>query len=298
MKFGIVEVGSTVTKSYLFDNDNIKDLGSKCIPFKTNYKLNNKILDDDINSLNDFISELRKEVEYIYVFGTSIFRNISNKELVSFKERLKDGIFRVVSANEENLYTVKGVLANNDYTGDMVVAIGGGGSTEIAFVQNKKIVKMTNLNFGAIDITEKFPELKENKVKASFDQIFNYTYDLVGALDFNADVMVLAGGNYIYFYETCNYEMQSNTLYSDENQKYMLDIKTANKYDRDILNESLDDIKEKCPDNTAWWDGARGMRFCMNAIANKTGAKYIIPTKINMLLGLINEIKEKRSMFQ
>lgn len=298
MKVGIVEVGSTVTKAYIFDNDNIKDFGSKCIPFKTNYKLNNKIMDDDINNLNTFISELRRKVDDIYVFGTSIFRNISNKELDDFKEKLKDVNFRVVSAKEENLYTVKGVLANNDYTGDIVVAIGGGGSTEIALVQSKEIVKMINLDFGAIDITEKFPELKDNKVKTSFDKMFNYTYDLVKDLDFNANVMVLAGGDYLYFYETCCYEMQNNTLYSDENQKYMLDIETANKYDRWILNESLDAIKEKCPDNTAWWDGARGMRFCMNAIARKTNAKYIIPTRINMLYGLIDEIKEKRSMFQ
>lgn len=50
--------------------------------------------------------------------------------------------------------------------------------------------------------------------------------------------------------------------------------------DQDILTKSLDKIKEKCPDNIAWWDGARGMRFCINAVARNINAKYIVPTRI------------------
>lgn len=97
--------------------------------------------------------------------------------------------------------------------------------------------------------------------------------------------------DYIYFYKTIKYKRGKNFLYEDKNQLYLLDFNTADKYDRDILNKSLEKIKEENSDNAGWWNGARGMRFCMNAVARKLNAKYIIPTKINMIIGIANEIK-------
>lgn len=298
MNFGILEIGSTNTKAYIYKDNELINLGTKYIPFKTNYAVHNKLLESDVTTLLEFIESIKDKVDNIYAYGTSIFRKLSAEELENFKQLLMEKFnisFKVVSAEEENEYTVKGVLANNNYDKDMVVIIGGGGSTEVAYVKNREIMKKVSLDFGAMDITEKYPELKDDKVETSFDDMLSYTLSLIGDLDMQSDIAVLAGGDYIYFYETVGYEMKKNNLYTDVNQPYLLDFNKADEYDKDILTKSLDEIKERCKDNTGWWNGARGMRFCMNAVARNVKAKYIIPTRINMLIGISNEIKERLS---
>lgn len=295
MKFGIIEIGSTNTKAYIYNDGKLTDFGLKHIEFKNNYNINNSLQKGDIDLLINFINDIKAQVDDIYAFGTSIFRKISSQEKDVFTNILNklDVKFKVVSANEESEYTVKGVIEKIDYCGKMAVVIGGGGSTEIAIINNKKIIKKINLDFGAIDITNKFPELKNNIVKAGFDEMLKYATDLIGNFNDNADVLVLAGGDYIYFYQKAGYKMNENTIYQDDNQPYLLDFDTMNGYDVDILSKSLDDIKEQNSDNSGWWDGARGMRFCMNAVARELKTKYIIPTKINMLIGLAVEISKK-----
>lgn len=295
MKFGIIEIGSTNTKAFIYDNGDLNDLGTRYIAFKNNYNINNCLLENDIDTLYNFIKEIKKEVKEIYAFGTSIFRKISEYEQIDFTKKLKeifDVDFKIVSADEESYYTVSGVINNIDYNKKMAVVIGGGGSTEVAIIENKQIVNKVNLDFGAMDITDAYPELKEDIVKTDFNEIINYTIGLIDTLNDQADILVLAGGDYIYFYEKAKYEMQDNFIYVDINQPYLLDYDTLNKYDKDILIKSLDKIKEENIDNQNWWNGARGMRFCMNAVAIKLQSKYIVPTRINMIMGLVDEIKK------
>lgn len=298
MKFGIIEIGSTNTKTYIYDNGELINLGNTFIAFKNNFNINNKhLLPSDIEKLDNLITELKKDVDEIYAFGTSIFRKLEDNERDEFIKRMKDTHnidFKVVTANEESKYTVDGVIGNIDYNKKMAVVIGGGGSTEIAIIENKEITRKINLDFGAMDIVDAFPDLKDDITTTSFDEMINHTLDLIEDIDDDVDTLVLAGGDYIYFYETVGYEVQPNTLYEDKNQPYMLDFKTADEYDHDILTKSMDAIKAKCPGKEDWWYGARGMRFCMNAVARKLNVKYIIPTRINMLIGLANEIKKQK----
>ena len=293
--FAILEVGSTNTKCYIYKNNKLNNYGQKHIAFKDNYVTNKTLLESDIQTLYDYITEIKKETDTIYAFGTSIFRKLTQEELTLFTNNIETNLninFKVVTADEESLYTVKGVINNIDYNKKMAVVIGGGGSTELAIIDNKKIIKEINLDFGAMDITASFPDLKEDITTTKFNTILNHTLNLIPEIDDNVEALVLAGGDYIYFYENANYEMEENFLYQDNNQTYLLTIEKANEYDKDILNKSLYEIKSRCAGNENWWDGARGMRFCMNAVAKKLNAKYIIPTRINMIIGLTNEILE------
>lgn len=296
MKFGILEVGSTNTKAFLYSEGELIDKGSTFIPFKNHYKEYGYLLKEDIEKLKEVISSLQREADAIYSYGTSIFRAISKEELTQFLNQIvnENVSFQVVTPLEENRYTVKGVLADNAYDKDMVVVIGGGGSTEIAFVQNREIVFMHNLSFGAMDVTDAFPTLKEDIVTTPFEDILKFTSDLCSSLEMKAELMVLAGGDYLYFYETVGFLMEKNTFYEDKKQPYQIPFPLFDSYDHAILTKSLNEIKKKCVDNASWWDGARGMRFCMNAIARKVEAKYIIPTRINMIHGIVNEILKRK----
>jgi len=301
MKFGVVEIGSTNTKAYIYHDGELISKGSKYIALKTNYERENRLCDDDVDVLFSFIREIKMETADIFAYGTSIFRKMPKNECNEFADRLKDELnveFKVVTADDEANYTVQGVIAgikkDCGFDKKLAVVIGGGGSTEIAITNGNEITKRVNLDFGAMDITKKFPELKGDVVETRFDVVLEYTKNLVGKLNESADVLVLAGGNYIYYYENVPYKMEKNFLYADKNQPYLLDFETLNNYDMDILKKSLDEIKGRMIGNESWWDGARGMRFCMNAVARELGVRYIIPTRINMIFGIINEIKSRK----
>ncbi len=100
-----------------------------------------------------------------------------------------------------------------------------------------------------------------------------------------ADILILAGGDHLYWYKNASYELLDNKLYSTENQKYIITRDMSDMYDRNALITSLDNIRQHS-DNPKWFDGARAMKIITNLISHKINAKYIVPTRINMEDGL------------
>lgn len=293
MKFGIVEIGSTVTKAYVYKDGHLTDVGSIVIMFKKNYNKNGYLLSSDTDNLIDFIKSEVKDVDKVYAFGTSIFRNLDDGELKKFLDKMQKEniIFEVVTQNMENKYTVKGVITNLKYDGTLAVAIGGDGSIELALVKNGNVLETRQYGFGVIDVNEDFPDLKEDVVHEKFEKIAKSVSDRFGELDLEADTLVLAGGDFIYFYEMVPYDLEKNVLYENELQPLMLKRDAADRYDKDIMSKSLNEIRSRTPGNEAWWECARAMRVVMNVLATKLDVQYIIPTKINMVYGLLEKIK-------
>lgn len=286
-EFVIVEVGSTNTKAYLCNATEVKNLCFKTIEFKNNYKKDNTLNAQDKAKLFNFIAEIPNN--NIYVFGTSIFRSLSNNQKDAWLQEFKDKTtidFHIVTAEEENKYTVYGAISKVNYPNNVAVMIGGGGSTELAITNNGRIIETANYNFGAMDISDNYPDLRSDKVITPYDKMITETKSLVNKPKNNADVLILAGGDYIYFYEELNYPVAKNTLWSDELEPYMLDIPTMDKLDRDFFyNKSLNDICLRT-NNEGWWRGARGMRICVKALVDILKVKYIVPTRISMVYGI------------
>ena len=222
------------------------------------------------------------------MYGCSIFRNISKEELNEINKKIYDKFgfeIQVVSQEDEAQYTALGCYSNIEYNGNICIFIGGGGSIEIIFVNNKKIIDKKYYNFGVVDITNKFDTLKNDIPDCSFNDVYNYVDELIGEIDRKAEVLILAGGNHLYWYNNARYDLIENTLYKNKNQKYMLTTEMSDKYDKDALITSLDRIRDNS-DNPKWFDGSRAMKVITNLISHKIDAKYIIPTKINMEDGL------------
>ncbi|MDD4644345.1 MAG: hypothetical protein PHW90_04890, partial [Bacilli bacterium] len=57
-----------------------------------------------------------------------------------------------------------------------------------------------------------------------------------------------------------------------------------------FYNISLEEIITRTK-NDGWWRGARGMRLCVKALVDILEVKYIIPTKISMIYGIIDKLK-------
>lgn len=65
----------------------------------------------------------------------------------------------------------------------------------------------------------------------------------------------------------------------------MMTREISDKYDRDAMKTSLDEIKARS-DNPLWFDGSRAMKMITNTVAKIIDAKYIVPTRINMEDGI------------
>lgn len=287
-KFAIIEIGSYNTKTHIYNDGNIVYDNNTTIKFKSNYKDNNKIIESDLNLLYGVIEEALKITDNVHIYGCSIFRSISNEELDEINDVINQryGLkIEVVTQEDEAKYTALGCYFNIDYSGNICVFIGGGGSIELIFVKDKKIVDQKYYNFGVMDITNEYESLKEDIPKCTFDDVYKYADSLINDITLKSDVMILAGGDHLYWYNNANYKLLENNLYKCDNQKYMLTKEMSDKYDRDALVTSLDTIRNNS-DNPSWFDGARAMKVITNLISNKIDAKYIVPTRINMEDGI------------
>lgn len=290
--FAIIEIGSNNTKLHVYDGEKVISNGFMTIEFKKNYGKNKKILDTDLEKLYEIIEEALQFTKNVYIFGCSIFRLISEEELEDINNVL-DGKYglkiRVVSQEDEASYTAYGCYNDIKYEGNICIFIGGGGSTELIVVNNGQITERKYLNFGVVDITNKFESLKDDVPTCTFEEVTSYVDSLIGDFDTKCDILILAGGDHPYWYNNAGYKLKKNTLYEDDKQKCMLGIRTSDKYDRMCMEDSLDKIR-KNSDNPLWFDGSRAMKMLTNVIAHRVHAKYIIPTKINMEDGLKDKI--------
>lgn len=287
-KIAIIEIGNNNTKTHIYENSNLVKENNITIEFKKNYKKENKILSSDLDKLYDVINKALEDTKDIHIYGCSIFRNITKEELDEINKLLKEKFnleIEVVSQENEAMYTALGCYNNIKYNGNICIFIGGGGSIELIFVNNGNVIDKKYYDFGVVDITTKFSSLKDDIPTCTFDEVYNNVDNLIGDLVTKADVLILAGGDHLYWYNNARYDLLANTLYKDENQKYMLTRDMSDTYDKDALVTSLDKIRENS-DNLLWFDGSRAMKVITNLISHKIDAKYIVPTKINMEEGL------------
>lgn len=289
MKKIIIEVGSTVTKVSRCDGNNIVPLTTKTITFKENYKKNNCLDKNDIKMLEDIILEIKKQYDNIEVYGTSIFRSISDNERDTFIALLYNNTgvkFTVISQKDENEITVKGIVRG--IKEKVAIFIGGGGSIEMAICEDGKILEMTNSKIGVVDITEKFPNLADDIAMTSVKEIRDNIKGKLELPKMKADVLILGGGGHKYFALESGITYEENKLYQNSLQPIMMNIETrkidTEKYFKEI---SLDKIRDSEEDPN-WWNCTRAMCATILEVADELEVKYIVPTDIGLVYGLID----------
>lgn len=285
----IVEVGSTCTKVDKFNGKTIEKLEGKTIQFKKHYNEDKKLRESDINELINSIKELKSISEDIYVCGTSIFRSLNDLEKISFLERFKNETgynFNIISQEKENELTVFGTtrFVNNK----VCVFIGGGGSTEIA-IYDKGIKESVNTQIGVIDVMQKFPDLAEDIATTNLETVKTFIKERLNLPKEKADILILAGGGHEKFARFSGIKYEENTLYNDEASPIMMDIETRKSETERYYKEiSLDEIRSRVNDPD-WWYATRAMSAFALVVAEAIGAKYIVPTDIAMVYGILDK---------
>ncbi len=287
----IIEVGSTNTKIDIYDGEKIKRLEEITLPFKKNYKENKTINQKDIEKLTNKILELQKDYEEIYVCGTSIFRELNQNKKEAFLNNFFEltGLeFHIISQTQENELTVLG--ATRFVNKKVGVFIGGGGSTEIS-IFDKEIIESKNTSLGGIDIMNAFPDLDEEYAKTSLKEVMDYIEERLNIPNTKADILILAGGGHEFFARNSGIRFEKNILYKDNSASIMMDIETRIKETKRFYeNISLTEIKKRVT-NPDWWFATRAMCAFVLVVAKKLEAKYIVPTNISMVYGIIEKKK-------
>ena len=285
----IVEVGSTCTKVDKFNGKNVERLEGKTIQFKKHYNEDKKLRESDVNELIESIKELKNISKDIYVCGTSIFRTLNDLEKNTFLEKFKTETgynFNIISQERENELTVFGTTR---FVQDKVcVFIGGGGSTEIAIYDNG-IKESINSKIGVIDVMQKFPDLAENFATTNLETVKEFIKKRLNLPKEKADILILAGGGHEKFARYSGIKFEKNTLYKDEASPIMMDIETRkSETERYYKSISLDEIRDRVNDPD-WWYATRAMCAFVLVVAEEIGAKYIVPTDIAMVYGILDK---------
>ena len=285
----IVEVGSTCTKVDKFDGNNIEKLEGVTIQFKKHYNEDKCLRESDVKELIKSVNDLKDISEDIYVCGTSIFRNLGDTEKEKFLERFKNETgyeFNIISQESENELTVFGTTR---FVNDKVcVFIGGGGSTEIA-IYDKEIKESVNTKTGVIDVMQEFPDLAENYATTDLENVKAFIKERLNLPKEKADILILAGGGHEKFARYSGIKYEKNTLYQDNASPIMMDIETRKKEtERYYKSISLDEIRQRVKDPD-WWYATRAMSAFVLVVAEAIGAKYIVPTDIAMVYGILEK---------
>ena len=287
----IVEVGSTCTKVDKYDGNNIEKLQGTTIQFKKHYNEDKCLRESDIKELIKSVNDLKSISEDIYVCGTSIFRTLGDDEKENFLERFKNETgynFNIISQESENELTVFGTTR---FVNEKVcVFIGGGGSTEIA-IYDKEIKESVNTKVGVIGVMQEFPDLAEDYARTDIEKVKTFIKERLNLPKEKADILILAGGGHEKFARYSGIKYEENTLYKDSASPIMMDIETRKKEtERYYKSISLDEIRKRVNDPD-WWYATRAMSAFVLVVAEAIGAKYIVPTDIAMVYGILKSEK-------
>lgn len=288
----IVEVGSTCTKIDFVQAGKIERLSDNAIEFKKHYKEDNQLRETDIRTLIEEVNGLKKFTNEIYVYGTSIFRILEEKQKEEFLDRFKTETgydFNIVSQEEESKLTVLG--ATRFVKNKVCIFNGGGGSTEIT-IYDKEIKEVVNTKLGVVDVLQEFPDLAENYATTDIEKVKNYIKLKLNLPKEKADILILTGGGHEKFARYSGIKYEDNNLYRDTKAPIMMDIHTriteTTKYYKSI---SLDEIRNK-DTNPRWWDATRAMCAFVLVVAETIGARYIVPTDVTMVYGISKFLKK------
>ena len=146
-----------------------------------------------------------------------------------------------------------------------------------------------NTKIGVIDVMQQFPDLAENFAITKLEDVKNFIKERLNLPKEKADILILAGGGHEKFARLSGIKYEENTLYDDKTSPIMMYIKTRKKETERYFKEiSLDEIRKKI-DNPNWWYATRAMCAFALVVAEEIGAKYIIPTDISMVYGIIDK---------
>lgn len=297
MKNYYIDLGSSTIKVYCYQ-DELKLLEEHSIYFKNDFDPVKGISESNLKELCDYFENIKNKYDLKYyntnIYVTGIFRNIireRKQDLVKLFNDKFDLHFNIISHGIENYYLAKAM--ENDYNNNKVLIINmGGKTTELVTFVGKDITSTLNLNIGVADLLNNFDKVNEKYSGNTLEEMEKFVEDKLSDLiiDNDYDCAIFTGGEERFELLT-GFNLVPNTLFDDNIHKYMLTLEDYIKGTEKVFyNLSIDELHELMPSNPKWMDGARSGAIIPLVLFRKTNVKWIIPSDLNLINGVINDL--------
>lgn len=298
MKQYYIDLGSSTIKVYEYA-DSLTLLEEHSIYFKNDFDAEKGISETNMEELLSYFTELKEKYGLKYentnIYVTGIFRNLVNEKKIEMLKLFNDKFdlhFNIISHGIENYYLSKAM--ENDYNGNKVLIINmGGKTTELVTFIGDKVVGTQNLTVGVADLLNEFDRINEPSSYHKVPETEKFVEDKLKDLeiDDDYDVAIFTGGEERFELLT-GFNLVENTLFDDGIHKYMLSLDDYIKGTEKVFYDmTLEELYELMPGNPKWMDGARAGAIIPLVLFKKTNTKWIIPSDLNLINGVINDLK-------
>ena len=297
MKNYYIDLGSSTIKVYCYENE-LKLLEEHSIYFKNDFDAEKGISESNSKELCEYFEKIKNKYNLKYyntnIYVTGIFRNLvqeRKQELVKLFNDKFDLHFNIISHGIENYYLGKAM--QNDYNGKKVLIINmGGKTTELVTFVGKDITNTKNINVGVADLLNNFDKVNEKYSGNTLEEMEQFIADKLNdvVLDKDYDCAIFTGGEE-RFELLAGFNLVENNLFNDNIHKYMLTLEDYVAGTEKVLyNMSLDELNALMPSNPKWMDGARSGAIIPLVLFKKANVKWIIPSDLNLINGVINDL--------
>lgn len=291
-----IDLGSSTIKVYGYE-DSLNLIEEHSIYFKNDFDSEKGISDTNLEELCNYFSELQSKYglryDNTFIYVTGIFRNLSDSKKIEMLKLFNDKFdlhFNIISHGIEAYYLSKAM--EHDYNGKKVLIINmGGKTTELVTYLGDKLTGIKTINVGVADVLNNFDRINEEYSGHSVEEIEDFAFNKLKDLnlDNDYDVAIFTGGEERFELLT-GFNLVENTLFDDQNHKYMVSleeyIKGTEKVFKDI---SLAELYDLMPGNPKWMDGARAGAIIPLSLFKMSGVQWVIPSDLNLINGVIND---------
>mgnify|MGYP004468085155 FL=1 len=298
MKNYYIDLGSSTIKVYCFE-DKLKLVEEHSIYFKNDFDAEKGISESNLKELCDYFEMIKDKYDLKYyntnIFVTGIFRNLVYEKRVELVKLFNDKFdlhFNIISHGIENYYLAKAM--QNDYNNKKVLIINmGGKTTELVTFVGSKITDTKNLNLGVADLLNNFDKVNDKYSGNSVSEMVDFVNERLSnvELEKDYDCAIFTGGEERFELLT-GFNLVDNTLFNDNIHKYMLSLEDYIKGTEKVFNEiSMEELYALMPSNPKWMDGARSGAIIPLALFKMANVNWIIPSDLNLINGVINDLK-------
>jgi len=298
MKEYYIDLGSSTIKVYEYDNE-LKLIEEHSIYFKNNFDSEKGISKDNLEELCSYFEELKNKYnlkyENTHIFVTGIFRNLcydKKTELIKIFNDKYDLHFNIISHGIENYYL--GCAMQNDYNNKKVLIINmGGKTTELVTFKGSNIIATDNSNIGVADLLNNFTKVNDDISGDTIEDMTSFVSEKIAnvELDNDYDCAIFTGGEERFELLT-EFNLIPNDLFDDGIHKYMVSLEDYIKGTEKVFYHiTMEQLYKLMPQNPKWMDGARSGAILPLAIFKKANIKWIIPSDLNLINGVINDNK-------